>query len=98
MGVVMVLAAVFAGAYVPGSPLESIFGLSRTNTIIALCVYGFIAAVLPVWMLLTPRDYLSSFMKVGTLGLLIIGVILANPTLKHPPINETWSNGGPTFE
>ncbi len=98
IGVIMVLAAVFAGAYIPGSSLESIFGLSREHTIIALCVYGFIAAVLPVWMLLTPRDYLSSFMKVGTLALLILGVILANPTLKHPPINDAWSNGGPTFE
>jgi carbon starvation protein len=97
IGGVMVLAAVFAGAYVPGSPLEAIFGLSRDQTIIALCVYGFIAAVLPVWMLLTPRDYLSSFMKIGTLALLVLGVILANPTLKHPPLNETWQDGGPTF-
>jgi len=97
IGGIMVLGAVFAGAYVPGSPLENIFGLSREQTIIALCVYGFTAAVLPVWMLLTPRDYLSSFLKIGTLALLIVGVILANPTLKHPPINETWRDGGPTF-
>jgi carbon starvation protein len=97
IGGVMVLGAVVLGAYIPGSPLESIFGLSRTHTIIALCVYGFIAAVLPVWLLLTPRDYLSSFMKIGTLSLLVIGIILANPTLKHPPLNDTWRNGGPTF-
>ncbi len=97
IGGVMVLGAVVLGAYIPGSPLESIFSLSRRETIIALCVYGFIAAVLPVWLLLTPRDYLSSFMKIGTLGLLVIGVILANPTLKHPPLNETWRGGGPTF-
>ena len=97
IGGVLVLGAVVLGAYIPGSPLESIFGLSRNHTIIALCVYGFIAAVLPVWLLLTPRDYLSSFMKVGTLALLVIGIILANPTLKHPPLNETWSKGGPTF-
>jgi carbon starvation protein len=97
IGGIMVLGAVVLGAYIPGSPLASIFGLSRTNTIIALCVYGFVAAILPVWLLLTPRDYLSSFMKIGTLALLVVGVILANPTLKHPPINETWRNGGPTF-
>ena len=97
IGGLLVLSAVFFGAYVPGSPLEKIFGLSRENTIIALCTYGFIAAVLPVWMLLTPRDYLSSFMKIGTLALLVIGVIVANPTLKHPPLNETWQAGGPTF-
>jgi carbon starvation protein len=97
IGGVLVLGAVVAGAWIPGSPLESVFGLSREHTIIALCVYGFIAAVLPVWLLLTPRDYLSSFMKIGTLALLIVGVVLANPTLKHPPINETWRLGGPTF-
>jgi carbon starvation protein len=97
IGGVMVLGAVVLGAYIPGSSLESVFGLSRNHTIIALCVYGFIAAVLPVWLLLTPRDYLSSFMKIGTLSLLVVGIILANPTLKHPPLNDTWRNGGPTF-
>lgn len=97
IGGALTLGAVFLGAYIPGSPLESVFSLSRNGTIIALCVYGFIAAVLPVWLLLTPRDYLSSFMKIGTLGLLVIGVIVANPTLQHPPINETFQSGGPTF-
>jgi carbon starvation protein len=97
IGGTMVLAAVFAGAYVPGSSLEPIFGLTRETTIVALCLYGFVAAILPVWMLLTPRDYLSSFMKIGTLALLIIGVILANPTLQHPPLNKAWEAGGPTF-
>jgi carbon starvation protein len=97
IGGVLVLGAVVAGAWVPGSPLGSVFSLTREQTILALCVYGFIAAVLPVWLLLTPRDYLSSFMKIGTLGLLVVGIILANPTLKHPPLNETWRDGGPTF-
>jgi carbon starvation protein len=97
IGGALVLAAVFAGAYVPGSSLEPIFGLTRETTIIALCVYGFVAAILPVWMLLTPRDYLSSFMKIGTLALLVIGVIVANPALQHPPLNKAWEAGGPTF-
>jgi carbon starvation protein len=97
IGGLLTLGAVFLGAYIPGSSLESWFSLSREQTIIALCVYGFIAAVLPVWLLLTPRDYLSSFMKIGTLVLLVIGVILANPTLQHPPVNETFRSGGPTF-
>ena len=91
IGGTMVLAAVFAGAYVPGSSLESIFGLSRTNTIIALCVYGFIAAVLPVWMLLTPRDYLVELHEGRHLGAAWSSAsFVANPTLKHPPLNETW--------
>jgi carbon starvation protein len=97
IGGVLTLGAVMLGAYIPGSPLESIFSLTREQTIIALCIYGFVAAVLPVWLLLTPRDYLSSFMKLGTLALLVVGVILANPTLQHPPINETFQSGGPTF-
>ncbi|MSR51932.1 MAG: carbon starvation protein A [Gemmataceae bacterium] len=98
IGGVMTLGAVFLGGYIPGSSLERFFSLSRENTIIALCVYGFVAAILPVWLLLTPRDYLSSFMKIGTLALLVIGVIVANPTLQHPPINETFQAGGPTFK
>jgi carbon starvation protein len=97
IGGAMTLGAVILGASIPGSSLAGIFSLSRGQTVIALCVYGFVAAVLPVWLLLTPRDYLSSFMKIGTLALLVVGVILANPTLQHPPINETFQNGGPTF-
>jgi carbon starvation protein len=97
IGGAMTLGAVILGASIPGSSLAGIFSLSREQTVIALCVYGFVAAVLPVWLLLTPRDYLSSFMKIGTLALLVVGVILANPTLQHPPINETFQNGGPTF-
>jgi carbon starvation protein len=97
IGGVMTLGAVVLGAYVPGSSVERFFNLSHHQTIIALAVYGFIAATLPVWLLLTPRDYLSSFMKIGTLALLVVGVILANPTLQHPPLNETFRAGGPTF-
>jgi carbon starvation protein len=61
-------------------------------------VYGFIAAVLPVWLLLAPRDYLSSFLKIGTILLLVVGVIAANPVLKAPPLNEVFAGGGPTFQ
>jgi carbon starvation protein len=97
IGGLLVLGAVVAGAWIPGSSLEPYFSLSRNGTILALCIYGFIAAVLPIWLLLTPRDYLSSFMKIGTLFLLIVGVIVANPPLEHPPINPVFQNGGPTF-
>lgn len=97
IGGVLTLGAVILGAYIPGSPLERFFNLDNHQTIIALAVYGFVAATLPVWLLLTPRDYLSSFLKIGTLALLVVGVILANPTLQHPPVNETFKAGGPTF-
>ena len=97
IGGFLTLAAVVAGNWVPGSPLERFFSLTRDQTIVTLGVYGFIAAVLPVWLLLGPRDYLSSFLKIGTVGLLIVSVCVANPALQAPPINEVFLNGGPTF-
>ncbi len=97
IGGFLTLGAVFVGAYIPGSALEPFFSLSRDGTIIALVVYGFIAAVLPVWLLLGPRDYLSSFLKIGTVGLLIVSVMVANPPLRAPAFNEVFVNGGPTF-
>jgi len=97
MGGAMTLAAVVVGGAIPGSSLEKFFSLTREQTIWTLCIYGFVAAVLPVWLLLGPRDYLSSFLKIGTVILLVIGVIVANPTLQAPPLNEVFINGGPTF-
>lgn len=94
IGAVAVLAATWAGALVPGSPLERFFSLSREETIYAIASYGFVASVLPVWLLLCPRDYLSSFLKIGTIALLVLGVIVANPTLQAPPINHHFANGG----
>jgi carbon starvation protein len=98
IGAVAVLAAVILGRYIPGSPLERVFSLDRNETILALTVYGFIAAVLPVWLLLCPRDYLSSFLKIGTILLLVGGVLLANPRLPCPEVNQTFLHGGPTFK
>jgi carbon starvation protein len=97
IGGALTLAAVAAGNWIPGSPLERFFSLTREQTILTLCAYGFIAAVLPVWLLLGPRDYLSSFMKIGTVVLLVVSVLIANPTLHAPPLNEVFMNGGPTF-
>ncbi len=97
-GGALVLAAVVAGNWVPGSVLEPFFALSREQTVVALAVYGFVAAVLPVWLLLGPRDYLSSFLKIGTIAFLILGVCVANPPLQAPEFNETFVNGGPTFK
>ena len=67
IGAAAVLAATVAGAWITGSQFEPYFSLSRDVTISALAVYGFVAAVLPVWLLLCPRDYLSSFLKIGTI-------------------------------
>jgi carbon starvation protein len=62
----------------------------------AMAIYGFIASVLPVWILLCPRDYLSSFLKIGTIALLVLGTILANPKMEAPSYNAVFAGGGPT--
>ncbi len=97
IGAVAVLAATVAGAWIPGSQLESVFSLTKGQTVFALMAYGFIASVLPVWMLLCPRDYLSSFLKIGTIILLIGAVFIANPVLPSPMLNRVFQEGGPTF-
>src|SRR5437763_1920991 len=97
LGAAGVLLATIAGHWVANSSWAGAFSLTKEQTVMALTGYGFIASVLPVWLLLCPRDYLSSFLKIGTIGLLVIGVIVANPTLKAPPLNEVFAGGGPTF-
>lgn len=97
IGAAAVLAATVAGNWIPGSPLEGIFSLSKEGTVWALTIYGFVASVLPVWLLLLPRDYLSSFLKIGTIALLVVGVLVANPTLPCPAVNPVFIDGGPTF-
>jgi carbon starvation protein len=98
-GGLAVLAAVVVGYSVPQSDLlNRWFSLTKDQTILALAAYGFIASVLPVWMLLCPRDYLSSFLKLGTIALLVVGVIVANPTLQCPALNRQFLHDGPTFK
>src|SRR5262249_25882569 len=94
LGAVATLAVTVAGGWVPGSAIEPLFQLSRGGTIWAICIYGFIAAVLPVWLLLCPRDYLSSFLKIGTIGLLVGAVLIANPPMRAPPVNQFYAGGG----
>ncbi|MGN6545613.1 MAG: carbon starvation CstA family protein, partial [Aureliella sp.] len=94
IGATAVLAATVAGNWIPGSSLEPYFSLSRPATIVAICAYGFIASVLPVWLLLCPRDYLSSFLKIGTIVLLVGGIMIANPPMSAPPINHEFAGGG----
>ncbi|QVW35822.1 carbon starvation protein A [Geobacter sulfurreducens] len=95
IGFVLLLAAVFAGHYIPGSPIEPYFNLSKHGLVVAMAAYGFVASILPVWMLLCPRDYLSTYMKIGTVLLLACGVIFMAPTLQMPPVTRFVSGGGP---
>ena len=99
IGAALVLAATVAGVLIPGSPLERYFSLSRDMTVFALAGYGFVAAVLPVWLLLCPRDYLSTFLKIGTILLLVGGVLIVNPKLQAPAVSPFFSaGGGPYFD
>ncbi|HEX4589462.1 MAG TPA: carbon starvation CstA family protein, partial [Gemmataceae bacterium] len=97
IGATLTIAAVIAGNWIPGSPWERFFSFTKGQTTFALCAYGFVASVLPVWLLLCPRDYLSSFLKVGTIALLVVSVFIANPVLPCPTVNHEFLDGGPTF-
>ncbi|NQW44941.1 MAG: carbon starvation protein A [Deltaproteobacteria bacterium] len=94
-GVVALLLSVVAGRAVAESGWGHIFLLSKNQITLSLMIYGFFASVLPVWLLLCPRDYLSSFLKIGTIFLLVVGVIIINPTLRLPAITEFVHGGGP---
>jgi carbon starvation protein len=95
IGVTAVVASVLLGSLIPGSFLEKYFLLSRDGIVVALVLYGFVASVLPIWLLLIPRDYLSSYMKIGTIAALVVGVILVNPDLQMPNFTEYIGGGGP---
>lgn len=95
VGVVLLVAAVIGGGYVSGSFLEPLFNHNRAFLIWALALYGFLASVLPVWMLLAPRDYLSTYMKIGTVLILAAGVIFMAPEIHMPAVTRFASGGGP---
>jgi carbon starvation protein len=94
-GALAVLAAVIVGRFIPGTMLGDLFTLSKTQITFAIAIYGFIASVLPVWMLLCPRDYLSSYMKLGTIAFLVIGTIVVAPQIHAPALSQYVDGGGP---
>ena len=95
IGVVALSLAVVGGKLIPGSPLGGFFTLSKDQITLCLAFYGLAASILPVWMLLCPRDYLSSFMKIGTIAFLILGVFIVHPQLKMPAFSQFIGGGGP---
>lgn len=95
VGVVLLVFAVGTGHFVPGSFLDPYFNLSKNSLIFSIALYGFIASVLPVWMLLCPRDYLSTYMKIGTILILAAGVIFIAPTIQMPAVTRFTDGGGP---
>jgi carbon starvation protein len=97
IGGAMVIAATWLGHYIPGSFLAPYFDMTQKQVIVALMIYGFLASVLPVWILLCPRDYLSSFLKIGTIGAIVVGVVWVNPQLQMPPLTAFAQGGGPVL-
>ncbi|WP_420802553.1 carbon starvation CstA family protein [Streptomyces cavernae] len=98
IGVALLLLAILGGGWIQDSSLAEYFVWSPETLVFCLVGYGFIASVLPVWMLLAPRDYLSTFMKVGTIALMAVGVVIAAPNLKAESVTDFASTGaGPVF-
>lgn len=95
IGVTLLILSVVAGPYIEHTALAHYLTFNQKEMTIILATYGFFAAVLPVWLLLVPRDYLSTYMKLGVMLLLAIGVIIVNPTIRMPAITEFVAGGGP---
>ena len=98
IGFILVLAGIFGGQAVAASPtLAPWFTLSATTLAVATIIYGFFASVLPVWLFLAPRDYLSTFIKLGVVLMLGVGIILVHPTLELPALTRFTDGSGPIF-
>jgi carbon starvation protein len=98
IGFFLVLLAIAGGQWVSHSATwAGVFTLSATTLAILIIVYGFAASALPVWLLLTPRDYLSTFVKLGTVAILALGIVLVRPTLQMPALTRFIDGRGPVF-
>src|SRR5579863_9593092 len=98
LGFVLVVLAIWGGQWVSQTPtVAPWFTLTAPALAVVIIIYGFAASALPVWLLLAPRDYLSTFVKLGTIGLLAVGIIALRPTLHMPPLTRFIDGSGPVF-
>jgi len=97
-GVVLLLAAVMGGHWFAHSPAAGVLTFTPHQITFLMAAYGFIASVLPVWLLLAPRDYLSTYVKLGTIAALIIGVFLVHPDIRFPAFTPFVHGGGPIIK
>ncbi|MBT2664153.1 carbon starvation protein CstA [Bacillus sp. ISL-4] len=95
VGFALIMAAILLGPNIQGTALGDLLTLEASTLAIILPIYAFFAAALPVWLLLAPRDYLSTFMKIGVFAALIIGVFVVNPEIQFPAFTEFINGGGP---
>ncbi len=99
IGVVLLLGAIISGGWVAHTEWgQALLHLDRVTLAWAVIIYGFVAAVLPVWLLLAPRDYLSTFMKVGTIAMLAVAIVVVRPSIAVPAVT-VWASraDGPVF-
>ena len=98
IGVVLVMLAIWGGQWAAHNPaMAKIFTLTAPTLAILIIIYGYAASALPVWLLLAPRDYLSTFVKLGTIALLALGIVAMRPTLHMPPLTRFIDGTGPVF-
>ena len=98
IGVVLLLAAVVGGGWLDHQPtLRAWFDYDAPALALMIIAYGFCAAVLPVWLLLAPRDYLSTFMKIGTIGALAVAIVILRPDIRMPAVTQFVDGTGPIF-
>jgi len=98
LGVVLLLFSVFAGGWIDHhETLRTFFDHDGLPLAFAIIVYGFAAAVLPVWLLLAPRDYLSTFVKLGTIALLAVAIVILRPDIHMPALTQFTDGTGPIF-
>src|SRR5713101_2381353 len=98
LGFVLVMLAIRGGQWASRTPsVATWFTLSASALAILIIIYGFAASALPVWLLLAPRDYLSTFVKLGTIALLALGIVALHPTLHMPPLTRFIDGSGPVF-
>ncbi|KON70799.1 carbon starvation protein CstA [Peribacillus butanolivorans] len=95
VGFGLIMAGILLGPNIQGTALGELLTLEASTLAIILPIYAFFAAALPVWLLLAPRDYLSTFMKIGVFAALIIGVFVVNPEIQFPAVTEFINGGGP---
>jgi carbon starvation protein len=96
-GIVGLLAAVWGGQFIPGTPLERFLTLRGPTLAWWIMGYGFAASIAPVWLLLAPRDYLSTFMKIGTIAALGVAIVVLGPHLRMPAVTRFIDGTGPVF-
>jgi carbon starvation protein len=98
LGFILVMLGIWGGQWASQTPtVAHWFTLTAPTLAIVIIVYGFAASALPVWLLLAPRDYLSTFVKLGTIGLLAVGIIVLHPTLHMPALTRFVDGSGPVF-